>query len=106
GQLTARSGEAAAPCIPEAPADGRRRIDVDEDQRFLECRRPRDHAALLVENEAMPVEDELVLRPDGVDERDPARIVSGTGREHLFTLGPLTQMEGRGRDGGDDVRAG
>src|SRR5919198_886 len=71
------------------------------------ARRPaRDDAALLVEDEAVPVEDELVLRADGVHERDPAGVVSRAGGEHLLALGALAEVEGRGGDVGDDVRAG
>ena len=54
----------------------------------------------------MPVEDELVLAPDGVHERDPADVVARAHGEHLLSLPPLAEVEGRGRDVRDHVRPG
>ena len=65
----------------------------------------RDHdLAVLVEDEALAVEDQLVLGAHGVHEHDPAR-ARGSRRQHLLALGALADVEGRGRDVRDDVRA-
>ena len=54
----------------------------------------------------MAVEDELVLASDGVDERDPARVVPGSDGEHLLALPTLADVERRCGDVADDVGSG
>jgi hypothetical protein len=54
----------------------------------------------------MPVENELVRRADGVDERDEADVVAGAGLEHLLALALLAHVERRRRDVDDQLRAG
>src|SRR6185312_9740521 len=73
------------------------RVEVDEEQRFLEPRRPREHLALAVEHDRVAIEDQLVLPPDRVDERDEAGCVPGTLLEHLLTLAVLADVERRRR---------
>ena len=68
-------GERPAANVTESPADRGSRVDVDQEQRFLETWRTGEHA-LVVEHDRVPVEDQLVLAADGVAERDEADVVS------------------------------
>ena len=65
-----------------------------------------DDLAVLVEHERVAVEDELVLTADRVHERDPAHVVPGADGEHLLALASLAEVERRGGDVRDHVRAG
>ena len=102
--MFAREGTAAR--VAEAVADSGGRVDVDDQQRLLERGPAGDDRAILVEDERMAVEHELVLTADSVHEGDPARVVPGADAQHLLALAPLAQMERRGRDVADHVRAG
>ena len=106
GELPARACERAAPCVAETAADRGGRVHVHDEERLLERGPSGDDLPLLVEDEAVPVEDELVLGADGVHEHDPAGVVPRPRREHVLALGALAEVERRGRDVGDDVRAG
>ena len=53
----------------------------------------------------MPVEDQLVLPPDGVAEGDEARVVGRAHLQHLFALAVLADVEGRCGDVRDQLRA-
>ena len=63
-------GRAAAADVAEAPADRRDRVDVDDEQLFLEAGGAREHLALVVEHDRVAVEDQLVLPADRVAERE------------------------------------
>ena len=54
----------------------------------------------------MAVEDQLVLAADRVAERDEARVVARADAQHLLALAVLADVERRGRDVGDELRAG
>ena len=81
------------------------RLDVDHEQRLFEARRAREHLALVVEHDRVPVEDELVLAADGVDEGDVADVVARTRLKHLLALAVLADVERRGRDVDEQLRA-
>ena len=61
--------ERAAAHVAQPPADRLVGLDVDDEQRLLEPGRAREHLALVVEHDGVPVEDELVLAADGVARR-------------------------------------
>ena len=54
----------------------------------------------------MAVEDQLVLSADRVAERDEARVVERAHLQHLLALAVLADVERRGRDVRDELRAG
>src|SRR5262249_36940573 len=99
-------GERTSADVAPAPADDPLRGAVDDDQRRLEPPRAGGPVALVVDHAGMPVEDELVLRADRVAERDEARVVARTRDEHLLTLAFLADVVRRGRDVGEQLRAG
>ena len=105
-QLAAGAGEGTPACVAETAGDCGRRVDVHQQERLLEGRPAHDDRAVLVENEALAVEDQLVLRPDGVHEHDPAGVVPGSRRQHLLALGALADVERGRRDVGDDMCSG
>src|SRR6185503_9114960 len=67
--------------------------------------RARQHLALVIEHDGVSVEDELVLAADGVDEGDVADVVSRAGRKHLLSLPLLADVERRGGDVDEELRA-
>ena len=87
-------------------SDALLRLDVDHEQRLLEPGRAREHLALVVEHDRMPVEEKLVLAADGVDEGDVADVVSRASLEHLLSLHVLAHVERRGGDVDEELRAG
>ena len=98
--------ERAAARVGQPARDDGRRIDVDEHQRLLEARRAREHRALVVDHERVPVEDQLVLAADGVAERDVRRGVARARAEHLLALAVAQQVERRRGDVHDQLCAG
>ena len=96
--------ERPPPNVAQPPPDRLLRLDVDHEQRLLEPRSARKHLALVVEHDRVPVEHELVLRADGVDERDVANVVARTRLEHLLALPLLADVERRRRDVHDQLR--
>ena len=103
----ARSRASARRRTSAEPASDRLgRVDVDDEQRLLEAGRAGDHLALVVEHERVAVEDQLVLAADRVAERDEARVVARARDEHLLALAVLADVERRGGDVGDELRAG
>ena len=97
--------ERPSPHVAQSTPDRLLRLDVDDEQRFLEPRRAREHLALVVEHDRVPVEHELVLRAHRVDERDVADVVAGAGLEHLLALALLADVERRRRDVDDQLGA-
>ncbi len=87
--------ERSAAGVSQPSGYGGRGIDVGDQQCLLERRGARDDLAVLVDHERVTVEDELVLTPDGVDERDPAHVVASARRQHLLALAPLPEVERR-----------
>ena len=98
GGLRPRALELAPAHVAEPPSDRLGRVDVDDQQRLLESRRAGDDLALVVEDDRVPVEDELVLPPDEVAERDVARVVPCPRDEHLLAVLRLAHEERRGRE--------
>ncbi len=81
------------------------RVDVADEQRFLEAGRAGQHLALVVEDERVPVEDQLVLPADGVAEGDEAEVVARALDEHLLAVALLADVEGRGGEVDEQLRA-
>ena len=106
GQLTAVPREGAPPDVPQAPSHGLGRLDVDDEQRLFEAGAAGDQVTFLVEHERMAVEDQLVLAADGVAEGDETGVVARAGGEHLLALAIAEDVERRGREVGQDLRAG
>ena len=92
--------------VPQPVADRGGGVDIGNEERLLEGRRPGDDVPVLVEHERVAVEDELVLTADRVHERDPAHVVTSPDGEHLLPLAALADVERRRGDVGDDVRPG
>ena len=105
GKLAPAARERAPPRVAQPAGDRRRRVDVDDEQRLLERGPARHDLAVLVEHEAVAVEDELVLGADRVHERDPARVVARARGQHLLALERPCRVERRRGDVRDDVRA-
>ena len=95
----------AAAHVAQPAADRRDRVDVDDEQLLLEPGGPREHLALVVEHDRVPVEDQLVLSADRVAERDEARVVARAHLQHLLALAVLADVERRRRDVRDQLRA-
>src|SRR5207237_9754612 len=87
-----------APNVAQAPPEDRLRIDGGHEERCREPGRSSEDGSLVVDDAGMAVEDQLVLAPDGVAERDEAEIVPCAGDEHLLTLPVAADVEGRGGD--------
>ena len=81
-------------------------VDRRKQQLLAELRRARDHLAVVVEHERVPVEDELVLAADERAERDGGDVVARPLGEHPLALEPLAGVVGRGRDVDDQRRPG
>ena len=105
-KLAPGARESAAARVAQAAADRGRSVHVDDEERLLERGPARDDLPFLVEDEAVPVEDELVLGADRVHERDPAGVVPRPRGEHVLALRSLAEVERGGRDVRDHVRAG
>ena len=80
-------------------------VEVDDEQSLLEAGRSGDDLALGVEDERVPVEDELVLAADGVAEDERAAVVPRPRREHLLALRVLADVERRRGEVDEDLRA-
>ncbi len=97
--------ELAAADVPQPAADGVRRLDVDDEEVLLEPGRSRDDLARVVEDDRVPVEDQLVLPPDEVAEREERARVAGAGHEHLLALLRLADVVRRRRQVHEQLRA-
>ena len=82
----------------ESLPEGDHRVNVDDDEVFLELCTSSQQLAGGIDNEAMTVEDELVLPAHGVAERDEARVVCGALRQHPFTFDALAPVIWRSRE--------
>src|SRR4029077_2577344 len=98
--------ERAAPNVTQAPADHFLRLDVGEQQRLFETRCAGYHLAFVVDDDGVPVEDQLVLPADGVAKRDEARVVARARDEHLLSLTVASDIERRGGDVDEQLRTG
>ena len=106
GTLVADALELAAAHVAEPAADRLGRVEIDDEQRLLEPGRARDHLALVVEHDGVAVEDELVLAADEVAEGEVRRVVARPGDEHLLAVLGLADVERRGGEVDDQLRAG
>ena len=98
--------ERAATGVRQPSRHDRGGLDVDEQQVLLESLGACDHVALVVDHEGVAVEDELVLAADGVAQCNERSGVARAGAEHLLPFAVAQQMERRGRDVDDQLRAG
>ena len=97
--------ERPAPHVAESPRHHLRRIDVHEEQALLESGCASEHRSLVVEDERVPVEDQLVLPADGVAERQEDRVVARPRHQHLLALAVAANMERRRGNVGDELGA-
>ena len=77
-----------------------------EGQGLLELGRPCHQLAVLVDRQAVAVEEELVLAADGVAEQHRHQVVPGPLDQHALALEALAQVVGRGREVHDHFGAG
>src|SRR5437667_160590 len=97
--LASRAELLLAPAgVVQARAEDLVEIEVGHHQVFLEGPATRDPLALLVEDEGLPVEDELVLAAHRVDEGQADEIVGGPRGQHLLAELGLARVVGRGVD--------
>ncbi len=82
------------------------RIEVDDEQRLLEPRRPSYDLALVVEHDRVAVEDELVLASHEVAEREVGGVVARSSDEHLLAVLRLAAVVRRRREVDEERRAG
>ena len=102
----ALAGHRPAAEVAQASPDRLARLDVDDEQLLVEAASACNHVPVLVEHERVAVEDQLVLAAHGVAEGHEARVVAGARGEHLLALSVAAEVERRGRDVGDQLRAG
>ncbi len=103
GHRLAGAVELAPADVAEPPPEGRRGIDVRDEQVLLEPGRARDDLARVVEDDRVAVEDELVLPADEVAEREKRGRVARAGDEHLLPVLGLPHVERRGGEVDDEL---
>ncbi len=81
-------------------------LEVDDEKVLLEAGRTRDDGAGVVEHDGMSVEDEFVLPADEIAEGEVRARVAGPRDQHLLALLGLADVERRGREVHDQLRAG
>jgi hypothetical protein len=106
GDRLALAGERTTTNVAQPPGDGDGGLDVDDQKRLLETRRTRKNFAVVVEHHRVPVEQELVLAADRVDEGDERDVVPGARGQHLLALALLAEVERRCGDVRDQLCAG
>ena len=77
------------PRVVEAPPGGGDGVEVDHQEVFFELRAAGEDPPAGVDDEAVAVEDQLVLAPDGVAEGHEAAVVGRPLRQHPFPLDAL-----------------
>ena len=104
-RVLARAVEVAAPCVSQTPPDRGDGLDVDDEEVLLETRRAGDDLAGVVQDDRVPVEDELVLAAHEVAEREVGARVARPGDEHLLPLLGLADVERRRGEVDDELRS-
>ena len=94
------------PCVAQPRGQRRLQVDGPHHQRLGELRRPRQHAALVVEQQRVPVEDQLVLAADEVGERDRGQVVARALDQHPLAVAALARVVRRSRGIEDQRGAG
>ena len=79
-------------------------VEVADEELLLELSRPGDHRAAGVEDEALAVEDQLVLAADEVAEGELGPVASSHGAEELLALAALAAVVRGSRGVGDQRR--
>ena len=105
-RVLARAIQLAAARVSETTPDRGDRLDVDDEQVLLEPRCAGDDLTGVVEDDRVPVEDELVLAADEVAEREVGARVARPRDEHLLPLLGLADVERRRGEVDDELRAG
>ena len=93
------------PRVMEPAALGREDVEVDHQQVLLELGAAGHDPPRGVDDEAVPVEDQLVLAPDGVAEGHEAAVVGRPLGEHAFPLDALAPVVRRAGQVDEDHRA-
>jgi len=96
---------APEPGVVEPFAEDRAGVEVADQQRLLEGRRVRDDLALRSVDEAVAVEDELVLPAAGVDPCHERPGIHRAGPDHRLARLPLACVVGRAVDVHEQLRA-
>ena len=84
---------------------GGRRVEIDDDDRLAESRRPRHDAAIRIEDHAAAVEDQVVVAADLVHVGDVHPMAAGEHAEHLLAHRLLAGRERRRRQVDEDAGA-
>ena len=105
GRALAGALELAPADVAQPPPDRLGRVEIDDEQALLEAGRAGDHLALVVEHDGVAVEDELVLAADEVAEGEVRGVVARPGDEHLLAILGLADVERRGGEVDDQLRA-
>ena len=92
------AGERAASHVAQAPADCLTRVEVDDEERFLEARGSSEHLAFVVEHDGVTVEQQLVLAADEVAESEVRGVVPGARHQHLLAVFGLADVVRRRRE--------
>jgi hypothetical protein len=87
-----------APKVFGRPADGPFDVDVVYEKLLDERPRPGDDVALGIDDDAVAVEDKLVLAAYGVDPGDPRPVVAGAAGDHRLARGSLPVVVRRAVD--------
>ena len=106
GQLLARAVELATACVTQAPPDRVGRLEVDDEECSSKPGARASDLAGIVEDDGVPVEDELVLAADEIAERDVGARVSRARDEHVLALLGLADVEGRRGQVDDELGTG
>jgi hypothetical protein len=96
----------AQPRVAQARGQRRLQVHAGHHERLRELRRAGQHAALVVDQHRMPVEDQLVLSADDVAERHRGEVVARALGEHPLALEALVAVIGRGGRVEDQRRPG
>ena len=109
--VVAQAEDERAPHLLEIVCERReprllRSLEVDDEQRLLEAGRPGQHGAVALDEERVPVEDELVLAADRIAERDPNAALLRARREDGLALLRSADVERRRREVDDQLGTG
>src|SRR5262249_31452837 len=79
-------------------------VEIDDDQILFELFALCDQITVLIKNEALPVENQLILAADQVVVCNDDGVVGGAGCQHARAPAALSSMIGRGRNIDNDFR--
>ena len=105
GQLLALARERAPAHVAQPPPDAACGSTSTTSSASSNPGRAREHLALVVEDDGVAVEDSSSCPPTALHERDEADVVAGARWKHLLALAVLADVERRGRDVDEQLRA-